>query len=85
MSAGFSPRLWRGSAAQAFGVLPLRPLFGRVLLNGGLIRYNVAHHAAVGHNALAGDAVGARCAMVMHLTYNRQTIVELWKKHQNQS
>ena len=26
---------------------------------------------------LKGDSVGARCAMIMHLTYNRQKLLEL--------
>lgn len=38
-------------------------------------------HRAITDAILAGDAVGARCAMVMHLTYNRQAIVEFWKEH----
>lgn len=49
-----------------------------------LRRETIQTHRAITDAILAGDAVGARCAMVMHLTYNRQTIVELWKKHQNQ-
>lgn len=48
-----------------------------------LRRETIQTHRAITDAILAGDAVGARCAMVMHLTYNRQTIVELWKKHQN--
>ncbi len=27
--------------------------------------------------------LGARCAMVMHLTYNRQEILKQWKESQN--
>ena len=49
-----------------------------------LRRETIQTHRAITDAILAGDAVGARCAMVMHLTYNRQTLVELWKKHQNQ-
>lgn len=49
-----------------------------------LRRETIQTHRAITDAILAGDTVGARCAMVMHLTYNRQTIVELWKKHQNQ-
>lgn len=49
-----------------------------------LRRETIQTHRAITDAILAGDAVGARCAMVMHLTYSRQTIVELWKKHQNQ-
>ena len=49
-----------------------------------LRRETIQTHRAITDAILAGDAVGARCAMVMHLTYNLQTTVELWKKHQNQ-
>ena len=41
-------------------------------------------HRAIANAILDGDAVGARCAMVMHLTYNRQAILRLWKEHQQQ-
>lgn len=34
-------------------------------------------HRAVTNAILRRDATGARCAMVMHLTYNRQTILKL--------
>lgn len=54
------------------------------LTHRSLRRETIQTHRAITDAILAGDAVGARCAMVMHLTYNRQTIVELWKKHQNQ-
>ena len=49
-----------------------------------LRRETIQTHRAITDAILAGDAVGARCAMVMHLTYNRQAIAELWKEHQNQ-
>ncbi len=39
------------------------------------------HRAVV--NAIADhDSVGARCAMITHLTYNRQAIRRLWKEHE---
>lgn len=47
-----------------------------------LRRETVQTHRAITNAILEGDAVGARCAMVMHLTYNRQAIAELWKEHQ---
>lgn len=41
------------------------------------------HRAIV--NAIAdNDPVGARCAMMMHLTYNRQSIIRLMKEHQRE-
>lgn len=39
-------------------------------------------HRAVTDAILARDAVGARCAMIMHLTYNRQTIMQLLKEQE---
>lgn len=52
------------------------------LTHRSLRRETVQTHRAVTDAILAGDAVGARCAMIMHLTYNRQAIVELWQEHQ---
>ena len=54
------------------------------LTHRSLRRETIQTHRAVTDAIVAGDAVGARCAMVMHLTYNRQAIAELWKEHQNQ-
>lgn len=39
-------------------------------------------HRAVTEAILSGDSVGARCAMVMHLTYNRQALLRQRKLHQ---
>ncbi len=49
-----------------------------------LRRETVQTHRAITDAILEGDAVGARCAMSMHLTCNRQAIRELWKEHQKQ-
>lgn len=49
-----------------------------------LMEETLSTHRAVTDAILDGDAVGARCAMVMHLTYNRQAILRLWKQHQEQ-
>ncbi|MGN0405974.1 MAG: FadR/GntR family transcriptional regulator [Bariatricus sp.] len=38
-------------------------------------------HRAVTNAIMERDPVGARCAMVMHLTYNRQMLMEIWKEH----
>lgn len=54
------------------------------LTHRSLRRETIQTHRAITDAIVAGDAVGARCAMVMHLTYNRQAIAELWKEHQNQ-
>lgn len=42
-----------------------------------LMQETIVTHRAVTDAILAGDAVGARCAMMMHLTYNRQAILRL--------
>ena len=39
-------------------------------------------HRAITDAVLAGDSVGARCAMVMHLTYNRQALRRMLHDHQ---
>lgn len=38
-------------------------------------------HRAVTDAIINGDSVGARCAMVMHLTYNRQALMRQLKEH----
>ena len=47
-----------------------------------LMEETIYTHRAVTDAILDGDSVGARCAMVMHLTYNRQAILKLQKDHQ---
>lgn len=39
-------------------------------------------HRAVVNAIVEHDSVGAKCAMVMHLTYNRQQLMKLLKEHQ---
>lgn len=41
-------------------------------------------HRAVLKAITEHDSTGARCAMIMHLTYNRQALLEMWKKHQQE-
>lgn len=38
-------------------------------------------HRAVTDAIISGDSVGARCAMVMHLTYNRQALMKQLREH----
>ncbi len=38
-------------------------------------------HRMVVDSIVRGDSVGARCAMVMHLTYNRQMIMKMMEEH----
>ena len=50
-----------------------------------LMEETIYTHRAVTDAILDGDSVGARCAMVMHLTYNRQAILKLWKNRSEAS
>lgn len=45
-----------------------------------LMNETIKSHRAITEAVLARDVVGARCAMVMHLTYNRQMIMKLLKE-----
>lgn len=47
-----------------------------------LMQETIETHRAVVNAIIDRDPVGARCAMVMHLTYNRQALVRLWKEYQ---
>lgn len=42
----------------------------------------ITTHRAITNAIAEHDSTGARCAMVMHLTYNRQAIMKQWKEHQ---
>lgn len=44
----------------------------------------IATHRAVTEAIAEHDSTGARCAMVMHLTYNRQRIMKMWKQYQQE-
>ena len=39
-------------------------------------------HRAITSAILKRDSIGARCAMTMHLTYNRQTIIKLMEERE---
>ncbi len=45
-----------------------------------LMEETIQTHRAITDAILARDTVGARCAMVMHLTYNRQAIIRLQRE-----
>ena len=46
-----------------------------------LMDETIETHRAITNAILAGDSVGARCAMIMHLTHNRRKIIQLfWKR-----
>lgn len=42
-------------------------------------------HRAIVNAIVDGDSVGAKCAMVMHLTYNRQELVRLMKENKKEA
>ncbi|MGN0593430.1 MAG: FadR/GntR family transcriptional regulator, partial [Ruminococcus sp.] len=42
-----------------------------------LMKETIETHRAIVDSIARGDAVGAKCAMVMHLTYNRQMIMKM--------
>ena len=42
----------------------------------------VSTHRAITDSILNGDSIGARNAMIMHLNYNRQMIMELEKERE---
>ncbi len=49
-----------------------------------LMQETIQTHRAI-VNAITGhDPVGAECAMVMHLTYNRQALLKQWREHRGQ-
>ena len=46
-----------------------------------LMKETLETHRAITDSILKGDPVGAKCAMNMHLTYNRQRIIGIYEKH----
>lgn len=49
-----------------------------------LMNETIETHRAVVNSILEHDPVGARCAMIMHLTYNRQSLIRLQKEHEKE-
>lgn len=45
-----------------------------------LMKETLETHRAITNAILKGDSVGARCAMNMHLTYNRQRIMQMYEE-----
>ncbi len=41
-------------------------------------------HRAITDSILKGDSVGAKCARNMHLTYNRQRIIQMYEEHRKE-
>ncbi|MCI8371857.1 MAG: FadR family transcriptional regulator [Lachnospiraceae bacterium] len=50
-----------------------------------LMKETIETHRAVVNAILNRDPVGARCAMVMHLTYNRQALMKKLKEREHQN
>lgn len=50
-----------------------------------LMQETIETHRAIVNAILDRDPVGARCAMVMHLTYNRQVLVRQAKEHRKKN
>ena len=46
-----------------------------------LMKETLETHRAITNSILKGDSVGAKCAMNMHLTYNRQRIMQIYEEH----
>lgn len=49
-----------------------------------LMQETIETHRAIVNSITERDSVGARCAMVMHLTYNRQALVKQQNKQQRE-
>ena len=60
------------SAVHTFGALTHRML----------MQETIDTHRAVTEAIIQKDAVGARCAMIMHLTYNRQMILKMMAENE---
>lgn len=52
------------------------------LTNRKLMQETIDTHRQVTEAILRGDSIGAKCAMIMHLTYNRQMLMQM-KQQQN--
>lgn len=50
-----------------------------------LIEETLETHRAVTNAILKRDSVGAKCAMMMHLTYNRQAIIKLLEEREQEN
>ena len=49
------------------------------LTNRKLQKETIETHRKITEAIIRGDSMGAKCAMIMHLTYNRQTLLEMSK------
>lgn len=60
------------SAVTTFGSLTHRKLK----------QETIETHRDITESIIRGDSVGAKCAMIMHLTYNRQMLVKMMEDHE---
>lgn len=49
------------------------------------MKETIETHRAITDAILCGDSMGAKCAMIMHLTYNRQKLLELIEQREKSS
>lgn len=49
-----------------------------------LVEETIETHRAVTDAIQKGDSIGARCAMIMHLTYNRQRLIKIKEERREQ-
>ena len=50
------------------------------LTNRKLLRETIDTHREITNAILRGDSMGVKCAMIMHLTYNRRMLLEMSKE-----
>ena len=50
------------------------------LTNRKLMNETIETHREITNAILRGDAMGAKCAMIMHLTYNRQMLLKMMEE-----
>lgn len=50
-----------------------------------LMNETIETHRAITNAILERDSIGARCAMITHLTYNRQALLKMMKKNKEKS
>ena len=52
------------------------------LTHRSLMQETIDTHREITESIMRGDSVGAKCAMIMHLTYNRQALMKTLKEHE---
>ena len=65
--------------------LKARYTFDDILHESGTMKETIETHRAITDAILCGDSMGAKCAMIMHLTYNRQKLLELIEQREKSS